>query len=326
MKKAIFYAILAFSLILTARPGAAGEYLGQESPGEKPELFAPGVVSDGLNNRDMAIMPDGSAFYYSVNLRSFGISTIMEVRREANDWSDPEVAPFARNPAYNYLEPAISPDGSRFFFVAAEPGSRNNDIWVMARQGDGWGEPHKLGSAINTGESETFPSLTQDGTLYFSRAEPDSQIEYIYRARWVNGAYAAAEKLPENVNSGKSHFNAYVAPDESYLVVPVWGREDTTGSVDYYVTYRNDRDEWSPPINLGPEVNTPDGQQYTPYVSPDGNYFFFMSTRAPKEPDVPAGGYSREYLQHVHALPENGNSDIYWMGAGFIEKLRPKDF
>lgn len=326
MKKNIFTLLFKFSLLITATTCVAGEYLGQQIPGAHPELFAPGVVSDGLNNRDMAIEPDGSAFYYSINLRSFGISTILEVRREEGGWSDPEVANFARDPAFNYLEPAIAPDGSRFFFVAAEPGSRNNDIWVMDQDERGWGEPRKLGNTINTDVSETFPSLTRDGTLYFSRAEPDSQVEFIYRARLVNGTYAEPEKLPPNVNSGKSHFNAFVAPDESYLIVPVWGRDDTNGSVDYYITFRNEQDEWSAPINLGPQVNTPDGQQYTPYVSPDGRYFFFMSTRAPREPDVPVGGYSREYLQRVHEQPENGQSDIYWMDAGFIEKLRPEDF
>ena len=41
--------------------------------------------------------------------------------------------------------------------------------------------------------------------------------------------------------------------------------------------------ELSEPVNLGPNINTPGGREYTPYVSPDGRYFFFMSTRAAAE-------------------------------------------
>ena len=44
-----------------------GPYLGQSPPGDKAVLFAPGVISDGFNNRDMAMTPDGSEFYYAVN-------------------------------------------------------------------------------------------------------------------------------------------------------------------------------------------------------------------------------------------------------------------
>jgi hypothetical protein len=46
-----------------------------------------------------------------------------------------------------------------------------------------------------------------------------------------------------------------------------------------------------------------------------------MSTRAANE--SPPGGFSRQDLLRAHALPENGNSDIYWVDAAFIQALRP---
>ena len=42
-----------------------GNYLGQELPGMTPRLFAPGIVSTGLSERDMAITPDGDEIYFS---------------------------------------------------------------------------------------------------------------------------------------------------------------------------------------------------------------------------------------------------------------------
>jgi Tol biopolymer transport system component len=306
---------------------ASGLYLGQTPPGDRPELFAPGIISNGFSNRDLAMMPDGSEFYTSVNMRNFDLSTILVVKKTADGWEAPQIAPFATQAEFRYLEPAISPDGSKLFFVAApRDGENNNDIWVMDRQTDGWGEPLKLGDTINTEVSETFPSVTNDGTLYFSRVSDDPGVEYIYRSRFVDGAYSDAEKLPDNVNCGKTQFNAFVAPDESYLIISVYGREDSLGSIDYYIVYRNQQDEWSDPINLGEEINTKGAQEYSPFVSRDGRYFFFMSTRLPTESESGSEPYSLQGLTTALNNPENGNSDIYWMDAGFIERLRPEGF
>lgn len=311
----------------TDNSAPAVPYLGQTPPGNEPQLFAPGIVSDGFNNRDIAMMPDGSELYFAVNMRRFDLSTILGVHWVNGAWSKPEVAPFATNRSLKFLEPSISPDGSKFFFVSAKRGAENNnDIWVMDREESGWGTPVKLGDNINTGVSETFPSATSDGSLYFSRTSDDPQVEFIYRSRIVDGQYAEAEKLPENVNSGKTQFNPFIAPDESYLIVSVWGREDSIGSIDYYIVYRNDRDEWSAPVNMGPKINTPGAQEYSAFVSRDGKYLFFMSTRMPADGNHESDAYSVQELTRIHNTPENGNSDIYWIDAGIIEELRPEGF
>jgi len=305
----------------------SGPYLGQSPPGNEPLLFAPGVVSDGFNNRDMAITPDGSGIYFAVNQRNFDLSTIMAVHKVGDKWSKPEVAPFASDKNFKYLEPAISPDGSKFFFVASKrDGKNNNDIWVMDRESGDWGKPKKLGAMINTSVSETFPSITRDGTIYFSRVSDDPGVEHIYRSRLNNGQYTDAERLPENVNCGKTQFNAFVAADESYLIVSVYGREDSVGSIDYYVVFRNPNDEWSEPINMGKKINTKGAQEYSAYVSRDGRYLFFMSTRLPANPNMENDAYSLEDLTRIHNRPENGNSDIYWIDAGIIDELRPEGF
>lgn len=319
--------ISATMFAVADKAALTGPYLGQIPPGSDPALFAPGIISDGFNNRDIAMLPDGSEIYYAVNMRGFDLSTIMVVRQVNGEWNNPEVAPFAMDRNLKFLEPAISPDGSKFFYVSAKrDGENNNDIWVMNRQGPGWGTPQKLGGAINTGVSETFPSITNDGTLYFSRASDDPRVEHIYRSRLADGQYTEAEMLPDNVNSGKSQFNPFVAPDESYVIVSVWGREDSIGSIDYYIVYRNDNDEWSEPVNMGPKINTPGAQEYSSFVSRDGKYLFFMSTRAPVDEGTENLTYSHEELTRIHNNPENGNSDIYWIDAGIIEELRPEGF
>jgi len=329
--KSVSIVFLLFALtsleLVAQQNNSVSPYLGQSLSKAGPELFAPDILSDGFNNRDMAMMPDGSEIYYAINMMRFEISTIMVIYRRNGQWSKPEVAPFATDKNYKFLEPAISPDGSKFFFVKSKRGGNFNDIWVMNRKDNGWGQATKLGSKINTDVSETFPSITKDGTLYFSRADKENlQIEHIYRARFINGQYSEPEKLPENVNSGQTQFNAFVAQDESYLIVSVYGRKDTLGSIDYYIVYRNKNDEWSKPINMGDKINTPSAQEYSAYVSRDNKYLFFMSTRLPAADDIAKGEYSYENLNTIYNHHSNGNSDMYWMDAAIIEELRPEGF
>ncbi len=317
----------AFCLIsLFTASAAAGPYLDQPPPGREPALFAPGIVSDGLPNRDMAITPDGREIYWSSNLREFGISAILVSRQTDEGWTEPEVAPFSRDPSMVYYEPHVAPDGERFFFVAQKTGHENNDIWVMDREGNGWSKARKMDAPINSKGKEYFPSLTRDGTMYLTREDGEAGTEAIYRSRLVDGKYTEPERLPEQVNSGQSRFNAFVDPDERFIIVPVVGGEDSAGAVDYYVVFRNEADEWSEPVNLGDKINTPGHREWTPYVSPDGKYFFFMSTRTPAKADAPAEGYTKEHLDRVHAGPENGNSDIYWIDASVIRELKPEGF
>ena len=265
-----------------AVPELRGPYLGQEPPGLEPRLFAPGVVSTGLATRDLAMTPDGDELYFSVTL---GDRTMIMVARRVNGvWTEPEVAPFSGR--YLDIEPAISADGQRFYFLSTrpqpgqeeKPGWVYQDIWVMDREGDGWGEPYNLGPPVNTDAPEYYPSITADGTLYFTR-EGEDRKSSIYRSRSVDGVYTEPELLPPQVNCGTDRFNAFVARDESFVIVPNMGGENNLGGVDYSVVFRSLDDIWSEPVNLGPAVNQPTGREWSASLSPDGKYLFFMSSR-----------------------------------------------
>ena len=309
-----------------------GPYLGQQLPGDEPVLFAPGVVSTDMYERDVAMTPDGKEFYFCLAVGLFKYTTILRMREVDGQWQGPEVAPFAANPAYMFMEPFISPDGQHFYFMSNMPDSgqtepsEQTDIWVMTREENGWGIPGKLPAPVNSAASEYFPSVTFDGTIYFTRENQETRASHIFRSRLVDGVYQEAEELPEVINCTANLFNAYIAPDESYLIVPIAGRADSYGRTDYYVAFRTPDDQWSEPINLGDKVNTAGGQEWSPYVSPDGKFFFFMSSRTAGEVFFDHDRMSYEALSRLARQPGNGNADIYWMSSAFIEKLRPEGF
>ena len=308
-------------------PELTGLYLGQKPPGDQPELFAPGIVSTGMFTRDIAMTPDGKEIYFCVAAGPYTYTAIMKTSLIGDLWTRPEVTSFSSDPDIMDLEPFVSPDGKKMFFLSGRPDpangrtAENQDIWVMDRARNGWSEPYNLGAPINTEHAEFFPSVTREGTMYFTRSETGSRENFIYRSRWVDGKYSEPERLPDQVNSGSNRYNAFIAPDESYIIVPIIGREDSFGGTDYYVCFRTPEDTWSEPINMGEKVNTAGNGEFSPYVSPDGKYFFFMSSRLTPEKSQPQK-LTLDNLRKVHLESGNGYSDIYWMDASFIQDLR----
>jgi hypothetical protein len=303
----------------------SGPYLGQPLPDSVPRLFAPGVVSTGMFTRDVAISPDGKEIFFCVALGNYTYSTILYTRQVNGSWSQPEIVPFSGGPGVTDLEPAFSADGSRLYFLSSRPDGEEDpgdqDIWYVSRTETGWSHPMNLGEPVNTDGGEFFPSLTRDGTLYFTRNKKGSGLNQIYRSRWENGAFQEPELLPEQVNCGSNRFNAFIAPDESYLIVPAVGMPDAYDGVDYYLVFRNKEDQWSEPVNMGKHINLDNARGWSPYVSPDGNYFFFMATRTR---EMEEADWNFEKLKELYNSPGNGNADIYWVDAGFVKTLKQK--
>jgi hypothetical protein len=324
----ILLALLSAAVVASAgsRRGPSASYRGQPLPAATARLFARGLVNAGMPTRDAAFTPDGRELYFSVYVPGFTQAAILVTRLSRGHWTAPEVAPFAQDSRYRSIEPCIAPNGGQFFFASDRPEQVDAKpvpmgIWVMERTQTGWGAPRRLGPEVNGDGEAYFPSLTADGTLYFTREAKDG-TSAIYRARPSNGGYSQAERLPDRVNCGKSRYNAFVAPDESYVIVPAYGLEDSLGGTDYYITFRRSPDQWSEPRNLGATINSPSNDDYSPFVTRDGRFFFFMSMRE-DVPRIPAKEkLTYRGLRAVSRRAAERVPGLYWIDAGFIEVLR----
>lgn len=332
MKKHLYPVFLIIGLIITSCLSnhnesdnlvIRGEYFGQTPPGDSASIFAPGIISTGMDERDFAISPDGNEIFFCREAGNFRYVTIFYSRRSDNVWSVPETFEFCTNPAYKYIEPHLSPDGTKLYFISTMPADSsshgNEDIWVCTKTAGKWSEPRNLGAPVNTTSKEFFPSVTINGTIYYTHLDTVANEEFIYRSKLVNGAYQEPEKLSTNVNIGRARYNAFVASDESYIIIPAYGMPDSYGATDYYISFRDTLDNWSLPVNMGPNINTSYSREWSASVTADGKYLFLMSDRM--------GGMSlrklsTESLQLFHNSPQNGSSDIYWISSTIIDKLR----
>ena len=289
-------------------------FFDQVAPGNSPVLFAPGIVSDENGNRDMAISPTGDELFYTIQYRGgFGFSVIMHSKKVNGKWLAPEVALFSGQ--YNDEEPAYSPDGTKLYFSSNRPltGSekKDYDIWFITKTKDGWSNPINMGSNVNTSKDEFYPSIAKNGNIYFTR-QMEGKDEDIVMCRFHDNTYDTAISLPGVINTSGAEFNAFVDPDEKFIIFTGYKRKGNIGSGDLFIS-RNNNGQWENAKNLGEKINGP-GNTYCPYVSPDRKYFFFTSSRGifktpfDKQQDLKG-------LKSYMNSPWNGWDNIYWVDA-----------
>ena len=278
-------------------PVLEGAYLGQEPPGDTPEVFAPGIVSSiwGIHS-SVAFSPDGStALWAPMVVRPgeiYSTGVIYMMTRENGRWTAPRTAPFSGK--FDDDVPFFAPDGKKLCFISDRPrpgipSSRKECIWVMDKTPDGWSEPQPIDAAVNDWETHWQFSLDRQGSLYFYSRSPEGLgAGDIYCSRLDQDHYTAPRNLGPSVNSDKDEATPYIAPDGGYLIFQ--------RSLDLYISYGREDGTWTEARRLPPPINTP-GNELCPIVSPDGKYLFFISTRG-------------------------GKNQVFWMDAGIIERLR----
>lgn len=232
------------------------------------QLF--GISSDD-NELNAAFTPDERTVYYT-RTKSADVGVIVSSQLDANGkWSAPAVVSFSGE--FPDFDPFVAPDGSRLFFISKRNKS-DYDIFFVERTKKGWSEPHAI-TAVNSDRDELYPAVASDGTLYFSscgRADSHGRCD-LYRSRLRDGHYLAPENLGDAINTAASETDAYIAPDQSFLIFAAYGRADGPGDGDLYLSEQTNG-AWTTPRLLGNDINTP-AREYCPIVSRDGKTLYF---------------------------------------------------
>ena len=331
--------LAACSLIITAIminaqqnefPKLTGPYLGQKPPGEKPEIFAPGIVSTGLEEALCALMPDNDEIVFSVIYRKPHSpnlhSALVRSQIQYGAWTRPQVMKLAGD-GYAYLYPFISYDGKELYFQSDMPTRRPElkdkyNIWRCRRSGGEWGPPEPLPAPVNGRGDVSGPSMSKSGEFFFTLMSGRPERDGIYSSRLRNGVFSEPERLPATVNVRQGSFDGVVSPDGSYYIVNVYRKEDSLGETDLYVSFRDNQGSWTPLKNLGPGVNSKLNEG-SARISADGRYVFFTGYFG----NVNLFGDHPTYddILNSRIKPQCGNSDIYWVSGRIIEKQRPME-
>lgn len=281
-------------------PNLKGPYLGQEPPGKTPRLFAPSIICTEKHEGCSGFIGDNTHFVFQ-RMKN-GKVFMYEMKQKNGQWNQPKLVPFTnmmRNGDFT-----IAPNGRTLYFQSnipieelKEEGTISN-IWVTTKTNSGWTKPKYLDFRINTKWHESYASVTNDGTLYFFSRKPGGIGKSdMYKSKLVDGKYTEAKNLGKNFNTEEHEWDPFISPDERYLIF-CSTKSGGFGSDDFYISFSGKNGSWSNPMNMGGKINS-QASENRPYVTPDGKYFFFTSTK-------------------------RGNRDIYWVDAKILDDFRRK--
>jgi len=156
-------------------------------------------------------------------------------------------------------------------------GESFSDIFVsnMDRKGK-WSTPVPISEDFNSEADDGTPNISTDyTTMYFTRCPRGKKEQlgcFIFYSRRSGGEWGKPEKIKIAEDSVVVAHPA-ISPDNTILYF-VSNLPGGYGGKDIWkVTRENEGAEWSTPVNMGEEINTP-GDEMFPYAHTDGSLYF----------------------------------------------------
>jgi hypothetical protein len=273
-------------------PILKGQYLGQEPPGETPEIFAPGVIStDSAHEFAITFAPKGREILFTRRIEGTIGNRIYYMKCEDGVWKSPRLSPFSDG--NTELEPNFTPDGKSIFYnswrslpASIETGNEMN-VWLVRQENGMWGIRGVLGPPVSD-LNPVYVTQTWDSTIYFT----GNVNRGIYRTECESGEYRKWERLPDEINNRYWSGHPFADPDEKYILFD--SNVDSLGTKNLFISFRIEPGKWSPSVNVNEHLGFR-SHAAMPHVTRDRRFLFFSS-----------------------------NGDIYWISVSFLEDLKPK--
>jgi outer membrane protein OmpA-like peptidoglycan-associated protein len=205
------------------------------------------------------------------------------------------------NGKYVDTHPVISPDGRTMFFARQfHPGNVGGardpqDIWfskLVSGKNQSWGLAKNLGTPPNGPEDPNgLASVSANGQVALLIGVYEDgfmQPKGFSTSRRSPGGWSAPQKVQIDnfINKDPEHIDGFLATSGKALLMAV-ERPDGQGSQDIFVSFPKPipvgeqpdpkrATQWSKPINLGKNINTP-GADFAPFLASDDKTLYFAS-------------------------------------------------
>ena len=136
-------------------------------------------------------------------------------------------------------------------------------------------DPKPMPEAVNSPGAEYLPTISPDGSTMIYTKVVRGQEDF-YLSNFDGENWSPAVPI-EGLNSIENEGAQTVTADGNYIVFTACNRPGGLGSCDLWFSERIDG-EWTPPANLGPNINTR-GWDSQPSISADGKWLYFASKR-----------------------------------------------
>ena len=296
-----------------------GTFLGSFVGGLDNVPYNAGAVSIDKNNY----------IYFSANYTRPDANGVNRIRLMQGVYDGKKITnisalPFGDPAQYSVIHPAINPDGTILIFSSDMPGGEGGfDLYYSQRNSfdQPWSAPQRL-DVINTAGNEVFPSITDDGYLYYSSdGRPGLGGLDIYRIPMKDlfAGKDSSEHLGYPINSNADDFGwtQGASPSTGYFTSDRIGGDDNIFGFNYEQQvysariegYVKDKRNLEPIEDVTVFVFDPvDRKVYV--LKTDANGKYSMEVRHPSDIVVKAVAYPCNYVVDVK---QNCNSDCLAM-------------
>lgn len=153
------------------------------------------------------------------------------------------------------------------------------DIYQSKMMEDAFAKPEMLSINVNTKFDDLLVGMSYDGNEIYIYFDDLSAYGDLYSSTRSTRSFQRKELFDLINTTGSLETAAAVSPDGESVVFAT-DRRDGFGKTDLYIVRKLPNGEWSDPLNLGPEVNTPMNED-NPHFSADGRYLYFSSNGHP---------------------------------------------
>ncbi|MHC4742913.1 MAG: hypothetical protein ACYS8Z_13440 [Planctomycetota bacterium] len=179
--------------------------------------------------------------------------------------------------------PCVSKDGLALYFTSNRfGGSGMHDLWVTRRNSidDAWSAPTNLGSNVNSGSMDYFPSISDNELeIYFYSARSGGGDIWKSTRPSLTSPWTNAVKLANPISTSSDEVSPHISADGLSLYFAS-NRPGGRGDYDIYVCTRGEVGQpWSAPVGLDSSINT-SALEVAPTMTSDGLALFFHSTRS----------------------------------------------
>ncbi len=198
--------------------------------------------------------------------------------------------------------PSIALDGSSIIFTRK---TGQEDFYISFHDSTGYKVASPL-FGLNTFQNEGAHSMSADGKfMVFTACDRKDAFGScdLYYSMIIDGKWIPPVNMGHKVNSAAWDSQPTLSPDGKLLIFSS-RRLGTLGGADLWMTWRNEKNAWVVPVNMGNIINTT-GDDESPFLHPDGQTLYFRSNGRPG-----MGGYDIYYtkknsINDEWQVPEN---------------------
>ena len=203
----------------------------------------------------------------------------------------PERLSASINSPYQEVGPIISTDGQTLYFNRRNHpeniGGKDDkeDIW-LARYDEStksFARARNIGKPLNNADFNFISSTTPDGNMlllgnvYLEDGTMAAGASVAMRT--AEGWSEPEEIVIKNEDNKNKQVDYFMSSSGRVLIISE-ERKDSYGGRDLYISFQNEKGEWSTPENMGPTLNTA-ANEYAPFLAADQRTLYYSTSGRP---------------------------------------------